>query len=61
MRLPHPVAFFYYLRWFVDVYGKKVITSKMQHNAENACRNRMWQLGFIHGLTVPVVSNQDTG
>ena len=23
MRLPHCVAFFYYLPWFVDVYGKK--------------------------------------
>ena len=26
--------------------GKKVITSKMQRNAENACGYRMWQLGF---------------
>ena len=23
MRLPHCIAFFYYLPWFVDVYGKK--------------------------------------
>ena len=46
MRLPHRVAFFYYLPWFVDVYGKKVNTSKMQRNAENACRHRMWQLGL---------------
>ena len=46
MRLPHCLAFFYYLPWFVDVYGKKVITSKTQCNAENACGNRMWQLGL---------------
>ena len=37
---------FYYLPWFVDVYGKKVITSKMQCNAENACGNWMWQRGL---------------
>ena len=37
---------FYHLPWFVDVYGKKVITLKTQRNAENECRNRMWQLGF---------------
>ena len=37
---------FYYLPWFVDVYGKKIITLKMQCNEENACGNRMWQLSF---------------
>ena len=26
---------------------KKVITSKTQRNAENACRNQMWQLSFM--------------
>ena len=24
MRLPHCIAFFYYLPWYVDVYGKKI-------------------------------------
>ena len=43
---------FYNLPWFVDVYEKKVISSKTQRNAENACRNRMWQLGFAYVLYV---------
>ena len=43
MLLPHCVVFFNYLPCFVDVYGKKVIILKTQHNAENACENGMWQ------------------
>ena len=46
MRLPHCIAFSKYFCWFVDVYGKKVITLKMQRSSENACGNRMWQLGL---------------
>jgi hypothetical protein len=36
---PHCIAFSKYLRWFVDVYGKKIITLKTQCNAENGCGN----------------------
>ena len=48
MRLPHCIAVFFILPRFVDVYGKKVVTSKIQCNTENACGNRMWQLGLSH-------------
>ena len=40
------------LHFFITYLGllismaKKVITSKTHRNAENACRNRMWQLGL---------------
>ena len=40
------------LHFFITYLGllismdKKVITTKTQRNAENACGNRMWQLGF---------------
>ena len=33
-----------------DVYGKKPITSKTQRNVENACGNRMWQLGLTPNI-----------
>ena len=51
----HPVYACVYriaLRFFITYLGlltsmeKKVITSKTQRTAENACGNRMWQLGF---------------
>ena len=53
----HPVYACVYrnaLRFFITYLGllmsveKKVITLKMQCNAENACGNRMWQLAFIN-------------
>ena len=45
---------FYYLPWFADVYGKKVISSKTQCNAENTCRNRMWQLDLNTNLSTTI-------
>ena len=47
------LRFLNYLPWFVDIYGKKVITSKTQRNAENACGNRIWQLGLKAHLHTP--------
>ena len=44
MRLPHCIAFFYYLPWFVDVYWNK------SYYFENVCGNWMWQLGFSHEI-----------
>ena len=35
---------------------KKVITLKTQRNAENACGNRMWQLGFIEAVEEGVIA-----
>ena len=48
LHIPFTYAFtaLHCVFWFVDVYGKRVITLKMQCNAENACGNQMRQLGF---------------
>ena len=46
MDFPHCIAFFITYLGLLISMDKKVITLKTQRNAENACGNRMWQLGF---------------
>ncbi len=69
MRLPHCSGIFYNLPWFCLI---KVSNKKLQHNAENACKNRMCKralrddyLAHFHRLdgfsaTIELVRSIDT-
>ena len=52
MRLPHFIAFFYYLPWLEPT---NVSNKKTQRNAANACVNGMWQVGFNDNPTRAVL------
>ena len=55
MRLPHCVAFFNYLPWFVDGYGKKLLLPKRnamrKMHVETGCGNSALPTSFLYEKT----------